>query len=296
MKPPLVSVCFITYNHVEFVGQALSSAIGQEYENLEVIVADDGSSDGTGDVVERFAKDFPERVLLLPRKPNQGIGGIVDNYNRALMACRGKYVAFLEGDDVFLPGKVAKQVEWLEGDERRVLCGHDVEVFNSVKNKPLYLMSEVCRMRRGRGADLVVRHNVPFSTVSTMVRATAIPTGGFDERLRIVLDWKFWIDCLASGGHFGYVAGVLARYRRHRTNITKFHFQTRQDDEFVTLALVESRYPHLVASCRYSRARVLYTSGVGFLRRGERSLARIYLLTALRQSGRPPWTPAIAWL
>jgi len=296
MALPLVSVCFIAYNHVQFVGAALKSVIEQDYPNLEVVIADDGSTDGTGDIVQSFVANHSEQLVLLPPRYNQGIAGIVSNYNRALMKCRGKYIAFLEGDDVFLLGKIAKQVQRLEADERRVLCGNDVEVFDSMTDKRLYLMSEVARMRRGRGADLVVRHNVPFTTVSMMIRATAIPKHGFDDRLRIVLDWKFWIDCLAPGGHFGYVDGVLARYRRHATNITKLHFPTRQDDEFVTLALVESRYPHLVASCRYSRARVLLSSGVGCLRRGEWARARLYLLNALRQSGRPPWKAVVALL
>ena len=296
MALPLVSVCFIAYNHVQFVGAALKSVIEQDYPNLEVVIADDGSTDGTGDIVQSFVANHSEQLVLLPPRYNQGIAGIVSNYNRALMKCRGKYIAFLEGDDVFLLEKIAKRVQWLEADERRVLCGHDVEVFDSMTDKRLYLMSEVARMRRGRGADLVVRHNVPFSTVSMMIRATAIPKHGFDDRLRIVLDWKFWIDCLASGGHFGYVDGIWARYRRHATNITKLHFDTRQDDEFVTLALIESRYPHLIGSCRYSRARVLYSCGVGCLRRSERARARIFLLNALKQSWRPPRKAFIALL
>jgi glycosyltransferase involved in cell wall biosynthesis len=294
MTLPLVSVCFVTYNHAQFVGDALKSAIDQDYPNFEMVIADDGSTDGTEEIVQSFARSNPEQVVLLPTRRNEGIPGIVSNYNRALAKCRGKYIAFLEGDDVFLPGKITKQVQWLETDERRVLCGHDVEVFDSASNKRFYLMSEITRLRHGQGADLVVRHNVPFTTVSMMIRATTIPSHGFDDRLRIVLDWKFWIDCLAAGGHFGYVDGVLARYRRHATNITKHHFATRQDDQFVTLALVESRYPHLVASCRYGRARVLCTSGVGCLRRGNRVQARQYLLNALAQSGRPPWKAAAA--
>jgi len=293
MSHPLVSVCFVTYNHAQFVGEALKSAIHQDYPNIEIVIADDGSTDGTERIVQQFAADFREKVVLLPTNPNQGIEGIVKNYNRALAACRGKYIAFLEGDDVFLPEKIAKQVQWMEADERRVLCGHDVEVFDSARGKRLCLMSDVARMRHGRGADLVVRHNVPFSTVSIMIRASTL-THEFDDRLRIVLDWKFWIDCLASGGHFGYVHGVLARYRRHATNITKLHFGTRQDDQFVTLALVESRYPHLIASCRYGRARVLYSGGVRCLRRGERARARAYFVNALLQSGRPPWKAVVA--
>src|SRR3989441_12084476 len=224
MALPLVSVCFIAYNHVQFVGAALKSVIEQDYPNLEVVIADDGSTDGTGDIVQSFVANHSEQLVLLPPRYNQGIAGIVSNYNRALMKCRGKYIAFLEGDDVFLLEKIAKQVQWLEADERRVLCGHDVEVFDSMTDKRLYLMSEVARMRRGRGADLVVRHNVPFSTVSTMIRASAVPAPGFYDRFRIILHLEFLIYLLVSGGHFCYVGGIWGRYRRRAPQNSKIHF------------------------------------------------------------------------
>src|SRR5262245_26145379 len=120
-RHPLVSVCIVTFNQANFVQRALLSAVEQDYPNLEVLVADDGSTDGTAEVLQRLAQQYPERVQLLPIEPNRGIAGIARNYNRALTNARGKYVALLDGDDEFLPGKIRKQVEWLEADERRVL-------------------------------------------------------------------------------------------------------------------------------------------------------------------------------
>ncbi|MES4787371.1 MAG: hypothetical protein C4294_17960 [Nitrospiraceae bacterium] len=123
-----------------------------------------------------------------------------------------------------------------------------------------------------------------------MVRASVLPSYGYDERLRLIADWKLWIDCLASGGHFGYVDGVLARYRRHTQSITLNSQKNAQlhqitfTDTLMTLSLVEASYPHLLEDCRYARARLFYTEGVWRLLRGEAKNARIYLLNSLRNS------------
>ena len=211
MSLPLVSICVPTYHHVNFIGEALRSALEQDYPNLEIIVADDGSTDGTATIIHDYAKKHPGHIVALPSRPNQGIPGIVTNYNRALKACHGKYIAFIEGDDLYLPGKIATQVAWLESSERRVLCGHDVEAFDSGTGRILYRWSERWPLRNSGGVREVIRYQVPFATVSVMLRASAVPSQGFDDRLRIVLDWKFWIDCLSGGGDFGYVPGIYAR-------------------------------------------------------------------------------------
>ncbi len=295
MSQPLVSVCVPTYNHVDFIGGALSSALEQDFDSLEVVVADDGSTDGTYDVVRDYEEKYPGRLVVLPSQPNRGLAGLVTNYNRALRACRGRYVAFLEGDDLYLPGKITRQVEWMEADPRRALCGHDVEAFDSHSGQRLYLWSDHFRLRSGKGARNVVRGNVPFCTVSVMIRASTVPPGGFDERLRAVLDWKFWIDCLASGGRFGYVEGVHARYRRHSGNLTARFQEIRQDDQFVTLGLVESRYPHLFGSCRHARAALCYSMGIAALRSNDRRRARLCFANAVRAGSTPGWKAAVRW-
>ena len=139
VSPPLVSVIVPAYNQVGFIEEALLSAVEQDYENLEVIAADDGSTDSTDELILEIARNYPKRLTALVGKGHLGITG---NCNRALSACRGKYVSFHAGDDVLLPGKIRKQVEWLEEDPRRVLCGHDVEFFSSATGKRLYLWSD----------------------------------------------------------------------------------------------------------------------------------------------------------
>ena len=100
---PQVSVAVIAYQQVNYITEALQSLVDQDYPNLQIVVSDDGSTDGTAEEIARFAKLYPDKIVALIDHERLGITG---NSNHALRACTGKYVCFLGGDDVFLPGKV----------------------------------------------------------------------------------------------------------------------------------------------------------------------------------------------
>lgn len=289
MSKPLVSVHIIIYNMIDYIEETLTSALEQDYDNLEVIASDDGSTDGTQDVIRSFAERYPGRLVPLVGNQNLGHTG---NCNRALAACKGKYIAFLGGDDVFLPGKISAQVAWMEENEERVLCYHDYEAFDNATNRTLYLASELIPMVSGRGAGHLVRHGTTCGGLTVMVRASAIPAYGFDKHIPVVSDWIMWIDCLAAGGEFGYLPGVLARYRRHDKNISKSGLQILQDDQFATLAVTESRNPHLVGDVRAGRARLYRSAGMLHMRRGDTVAARAYWWHSLRHQLH--WKGAVA--
>ena len=98
---PLVSVAIITYNHEKFIGEALNSVLEQDYENIEIVVADDGSKDRTPEILRKFEREHPGKLRLILSERNEGI---TVNSNKAHFACIGKYVAWLGGDDLMLPG------------------------------------------------------------------------------------------------------------------------------------------------------------------------------------------------
>jgi hypothetical protein len=105
---PKISVVMASYNHAAFVQQAVESALTQSFTDLEVVITDDGSRDGTADVIRRMADP---RISLEVLADNQGACVAV---NRALGRVRGEYVAVLNSDDYFLPGKLARQAAFLD--------------------------------------------------------------------------------------------------------------------------------------------------------------------------------------
>ena len=221
---PLVSLLIITYNKAHFIHETLRSALDQDYKNIEIVVADDGSTDGTSNIIHDYARQYPGKIVPLTGGPNLGITG---NSNRGFLVCQGKYVAFMGGDDILLPEKISAQVDKLESCPSFALCYHDVEVFDSQTGSKLYNWFDRYEYRTG-GAKTVVKFGTFFCATSVMIKNPVGMQLRFNERVPVASDWLFWFDVLSTqNGVITYVDGTLAKYRRHDGNVTSnknYHF------------------------------------------------------------------------
>ena len=114
-KTPVVTVCIITYNHKNYIKEAIESVLMQQAPfNWDIIIADDCSTDGTTDIVKEYAAKHPGKIKLILQNPNVGLN---KNFIDLFTAPVSKYVAFLDGDDVWInPGRLKMQVEYLEAN------------------------------------------------------------------------------------------------------------------------------------------------------------------------------------
>ena len=119
---PKVSVLLVTYNHEEYVRQALDSVLMQKTDfDVEIVVADDHSSDSTLAIIEEYQPDN-HNIRVLPSERNVGI---TLNYQRGLAACRGEYIAVIEGDDFWIsPTKLESAIAFLEQHPECAFCFH----------------------------------------------------------------------------------------------------------------------------------------------------------------------------
>lgn len=236
---PLVSISIITCNQVQWIRASVESALAQDYPHLEIVVADDASTDGTADVVQSLALEYPDIVKPVLSQVN---AGITRNSNKALRQCAGKYVALCAGDDMFLPGKIRKQVAWMEEDDRRVLCGHYVNVMNATLEVSEGIYRTGLAGEQGVGCRAVVRHGAgsTFLGSSVMIRRASVPLCGFDDRIPVASDWKLIIDVIGESGVWGTIPEVLSVYRRHGGNSTLLRRRQIMDDTMRTLDFVES--------------------------------------------------------
>jgi len=123
MDTPLVTAIVPSYNHARWVRQAIESIASQSYPNVELLVIDDGSSDGSPAILAALAAEFRFALQL------QSNRGVTATMNSLLRNARGKYIVPCGSDDAMLPGRIAKQVAVLEADDRAVLChGDAVEI------------------------------------------------------------------------------------------------------------------------------------------------------------------------
>ena len=125
--PAKVSVLMITYNHERFIGQAIESVLAQDAGfPVELVIGEDCSTDGTRRICEAFAASHPQRIRLLASTRNLGL---LANYMRTWEACRGDYIATIDGDDFWMASnKLATQVNLLESNARLSMCFHNARL------------------------------------------------------------------------------------------------------------------------------------------------------------------------
>lgn len=214
---PLVSIAIITYNQKEFLRECIESCLNQDYKNIEIVVADDCSTDGTQDMLRNYEQKYPDKFILHLSDTNRGI---TSNSNAAHYACSGEYIAWMGGDDLMLPTKISKQVAYMENNPDCTICYHDLDVFQSETGDSLYRFSEKSSPRNGD-----VRTSIKYGTFngacSTMVRKSKTPDKGYNELVPVASDWLYWVESLANGGTIDYIDEVLGRYRRHSKNVTR---------------------------------------------------------------------------
>lgn len=247
-----VSIMLPTYNHEIFIEDCLVSILKQDYEDLEIVVSDDASTDNTIEIVKKIATSYPGKIIISENSINIGI---TKNCNKALQKCTGEYICLFAGDDIMLPGKIAEQVQLLNNDHEAAICYHRVEVFSSSDNQRLY---ETEHNRSIYSAfDLIKKAGLPGAN-SAMVRRKCIPAGGYDERIGSVSDWLFFIE-IALRGKIIFSNKILARYRKHEAGCSA-KADSLLDETLETVNILERRFNgdrHIMRVCKQAKVRYL---------------------------------------
>ena len=203
-----VSVIIPVYNGAEFVAAALDSALAQTYTDAEIVVIDDGSTDDTPAVLDRYGS----RIRVV-RQPNRGLAAA---RNAGISVAAGAYVALLDADDTWEPTFLELTVARLEAEDESVVGAFTGWVLT---DRTGHILSQTQTIRHGlfRVRDFLFR--APFPTSSVVLRrATTLAADGFDEALRAVEDWDLCLRLTAAGGCFAAIDHCLLRYRVHEQN------------------------------------------------------------------------------
>jgi len=276
---PKVSVAVVTYQQRHFLEAAIESVLGQEFDDYEIVVADDASTDGSRELLESYASRSPGRFRLFFAEHNSGI---TMNTNRALLNCRGDYVALLPGDDMMLPGRLAKQAAWLDANRDASICYSNCEHFDDDRPEVHGLHHDpVTNPMRDADVHDLFRSMTFFSGTAVMARRACLPASGCDVRLPHVSDWLLWVET-ARKGRIGFVPETLARYRTHAAGASR-KFDLMLADQLLALAIVEARYPELIEDARVMRSQVFWSHAMRLLSNGDIGGARRLLVGAFAQ-------------
>jgi len=211
VNQPKVSVAMITYQHEAFIAQAIESVLRQQTPfPVELVIGEDCSTDGTREIVQRYAARYPEAVRPLLARQNLGMH---ENLRQTLSACRGQYVAFLEGDDYWTsPQKLERQVAFLDAHPEFVMCYHRVRFFLEGEDRGFFEEPPPER-RTHRTIESLLNYS-SIATCSVVCRRAWLPEPPVGFTALRMADWPLWM-LLARHGDVGFVDELMAEHRFH---------------------------------------------------------------------------------
>lgn len=217
---PLISVLVHTYQHAEYIQQCMEGILAQKTAfAFEIVIGDDGSTDGAYSIVKEYQEKHPHKIRLLHSTPNMGryTGSGIINVIRSIRACRGKYIAFIEGDDYWTSTlKLERQVSLLEENPDYSASIHDVEIIGDWNGEEFIF---------DHGKNTLITFSEQLTDAAPLAFGSLI---GKREVLADLPDWylktpyqdRFCMALLASTGPVIRIPEKLGVYRRHAGGIT----------------------------------------------------------------------------
>ena len=206
INKPLISVVMATFNEKpEMVGKAIESILNQTYSNFELFVLDDSNNQETRNKIDSYKDDFRVKVIR-----EQSRMGFVPALNKGLSLSSGKYIARMDGDDISLPERFDKQVEFLEGHKEVAALGGHMNIINEndeIKSERLYATE-----KKGFLKYAIFRNPIAHPTV--MFRKELVDAGyHYDETLKRSEDLDLWLHLLKDGYNLINLDSKLLNYR-----------------------------------------------------------------------------------
>jgi glycosyltransferase involved in cell wall biosynthesis len=215
-RVPKVSVCVPSYNHSRYLSATLDSILAQTFQDFEIVIVDDGSTDGSLAIAEKYAAEHPSIVRLFTHPEHKNLG-ISTTVNLAFNNIRGQYWMGLPSDDLLYPEKLERQVHFLDHNPEYGWV-YSYADFIDEEGRPL-------RHRGLFGID-ITKDNDPFDTLirrnkipgmTALMRSEVSSNVGLHESGLIYSDWHYWIRMTAAA-KVGFINEPLIHYRIHETN------------------------------------------------------------------------------
>jgi glycosyltransferase involved in cell wall biosynthesis len=221
VSDPLVSIITPVYNGEQFLLEAIESALAQTYQNFELLIVNDGSTDNSKAIITNYLNNTKIRYF------EQQNAGVAAARNLALRNANGKYIGFLDQDDLWLPDKLSTQIRFLETNPE-IAFVHSRQSYIQADGTPIadYAKDWVSDLHGKCFIELFKRNRIAVLTV--LLRKDVIDEiGFFNETVSRVDDYELWLR-ICSKYPIGFQDEKLALYRCHDTNASHDHFKMEQ--------------------------------------------------------------------
>ena len=202
---PRLSVIMPVYNAEKFLKESISSILNQTFTDFELLIGDDGSTDHSSEIIHSFIDD---RIIVIRNEKNQGIPSIL---NKLIAACRNEYIARQDSDDISLPERFEKQVDFLDTHPDVGLCGTNITYFGSKKNQHFMPLQD-------ENIKVYMLVNNPIHHPTIMFRKSCLPKL-YDLSLAVSEDYAMCYE-LSKNAKLANLPDSLLKYRWHDSNIS----------------------------------------------------------------------------
>lgn len=207
----LISVILPVYNAEKYIKESIESILNQTYENFELIIINDGSTDDTEMIIKSFSD---KRIRYYTNNKNEGL---IYTLNRGLELSQGDFIARMDSDDICLPERFFKQINAFLEDNNLIVCGSQILKFgeNIKSSKSNYFLSNEL-------IKYYMIYNCPFAHPSVMLRKSVLLKFNikYNNEYLNAEDYKLWFD-LMHFGTYRNLSDVLLKYRISDTQITQ---------------------------------------------------------------------------
>jgi glycosyltransferase involved in cell wall biosynthesis len=272
----LVSVVMCCHNHEKYIEDSMASVLNQTVPDLELLITDDCSTDKSPEIIaETQEKDH--RVHGVYHTTNMGVSKTL---NDGLDRISGRYVCFLDSDDLWVEDKLEKQLEILKRDDSKILWSEG-EVINSHGEKTGELVTKRMKLppvKSGYLFEPLLRELIIYRQ-SMICRADYVKNIRFDPQFRYVNDHRFIVD-LAVDHDFLFMPEILAKYRVHNTNISNEKPMVWAKEKVLIRKYFLKQYESRISY--RTKADINYQIGFYLSRLGKNDEAKKYYLEALK--------------
>ncbi len=249
---PLVSIIVITYNSIAFVVETLESAKAQTYENIELIVSDDASTDDTVEVCQQWLDENKERFVrteLITVPENTGIPA---NCNRGLRAAKGEWIKYIAGDDALMEDCVEKNISFVKKRKEIKMLFSSMAKYNEAFNEASFF--KISRPYRQHffsdsfsASDqhqFFLKRSGFFGITPTsfIEKGILLSLGGFDERFPLIEDLPMWIKATKNGYKLYFMDELTVKHRLHNNNVHAVKKKNAVDPSYFRIEEVRKEY------------------------------------------------------